>query len=43
MPAGSDFKADLAQCQQVTLGEWQRRAMGERILATLGVLLERQQ
>ena len=38
-----DFNADVAQCQQVTMGEWQQRGVGERVLATLGILLERQQ
>lgn len=38
-----DFAADMAQCQQVTMEEWKRRGMSERVLAALGVLLERQQ
>lgn len=39
----SDFKADLARCVFVTKKDWERRGLAERILATLGVLLERQQ
>ena len=38
-----DFVADLTQCKPVTADEWQRRAIGERVLAALGILLERQQ
>lgn len=40
---GADFEADLSQCNRVTMEEWRRRAMGERVMAALGVLLERQQ
>ena len=40
---GADFEADLTQCERVTMEDWKRRAMGERIVAALGVLLERQQ
>lgn len=38
-----DFVADLTRCKQVTADEWQLRPIGERVLATLGILLERQQ
>lgn len=38
-----DFEADLKRCLSVTVEVWERRPVGERILATLGVLLERQQ
>jgi hypothetical protein len=30
-------------CKRVTMEDWKRRAMGERVLAALGVLLEHQQ
>lgn len=38
-----DFEGDLTQCKRVTMDDWKRRAMGERVLAALGILLERQQ
>lgn len=38
-----DFAADLTRCKLVTAHEWQRRAISERVMETLGILLERQQ
>ena len=38
-----DFEKDLTLCKEVTKKEWEQRAMGERVLAALGALLERQQ
>lgn len=38
-----DFRADLSRCLEVTIEQWQRRSVGERVLAGLGALLERQQ
>ena len=38
-----DFEADLRQCKRVSMEDWKRQAVGERFLAALGVLLERQQ
>ncbi|HUI99719.1 MAG TPA: phospholipase D-like domain-containing protein [Usitatibacter sp.] len=38
-----DFAADLAKSRRVTLEEWIRRPVGERVLATLGMALERQE
>ena len=37
------FTADLAQCRRVTYEQWLRRPLRERILATLGRILERQE
>ncbi|HET7366667.1 MAG TPA: cardiolipin synthase B [Burkholderiales bacterium] len=37
-----DFAADLQQTQCITLEQWRRRSYGERALALLGRLLERQ-
>ncbi|MDB5824168.1 MAG: phospholipase D/Transphosphatidylase [Herminiimonas sp.] len=38
-----DFENDLRRSRRVELAEWQRRSLGERALATVGVLVERQQ
>ena len=38
-----DFAADLAKSRRITLEEWTRRPMRERVLATLGMALERQE
>lgn len=38
-----DFLADLALSGRVTLEEWRRRPMKERVLAALGSVLERQE
>ena len=38
-----DFVTDLTRCKPVTAAEWRRRSIGERVLAALGTLLERQQ
>lgn len=38
-----DFRADLAKSHEVTREEWQRRRLGERVLAGLGAVLERHQ
>ena len=38
----ADFKSDLAQSRAITMEEWRRRPVGERVLALLGSLLERQ-
>jgi cardiolipin synthase len=37
-----DFAADLEQAERITLEQWRRRSYGERGLALLGRLLERQ-
>lgn len=38
-----DFQADLTRSHEVMIDEWQRRSWGERMLAGVGVLLERNQ
>jgi cardiolipin synthase len=38
-----DFEADLAMSEHMTLAAWMRRPVWERVLAFLGVALERQQ
>jgi cardiolipin synthase len=38
-----DFEKDLAQSRRITMAEWRRRPLAERALATLGLLLERQE
>ena len=38
-----DFQTDLARSHEVTREEWQRRRFGERVLAGLGAVLERNQ
>lgn len=38
-----DFRADLARSREVTSEEWQRRRLGERVLAGIGAVLERHQ
>ncbi len=38
-----DFQGDLQQSRRITLEEWRRRPVHERILETLGRLIERQQ
>lgn len=38
-----DFERDLSQSHRVTLEEWNRRSIGERILETLGRVIERHQ
>jgi len=37
------FAADLRSCEAVTLEDWQRRSLGERVLASLGAVIERQE
>ena len=37
------YRADLKSCEAVSLEQWSRRTVGERVLAGLGMLLERQQ
>jgi cardiolipin synthase A/B len=37
-----DFAADLREARRITLEQWRRRSYGERALALLGRLLERQ-
>jgi len=39
----ADFAADLAKSRRITLDEWTRRPLRERLLATLGMALERQE
>jgi cardiolipin synthase len=38
----ADFARDLEQSRSISLQEWRRRPVGERVLAALGRLLERQ-
>ena len=38
-----DFRADLTRSQEVKMEDWERRSFGERMLAALGALLERNQ
>ena len=38
-----DFARDLALSRRVTYAEWESRRLGEKVLATLGVFLERQE
>ncbi len=38
-----DFLQDIAQSRAITLEEWQRRPVKERVLALLGTVLERQE
>jgi cardiolipin synthase len=38
-----DFLQDLALSHRITLEEWERRPMKERVLAMLGSVLERQE
>ena len=40
---GVDFERDRASSHRVSLAEWSRRSLGERALALLGLLLERQE
>jgi hypothetical protein len=37
------FAANLRGCGAVSLADWQRRSAGERVLAALGAVLERQE
>ena len=39
----ADFARDLAASRRITLEEWTRRPIGERVLATLGMAFERQE
>ncbi len=39
----TDFQQDLSHSQAFTLSDWQRRSVGERLLAWLGTALERHQ
>jgi len=39
----ADFAADLARSRRITYEDWARRPLGERLLATLGIALERQE
>lgn len=41
--AMEQFAADLRSCEAVTLEDWRRRPVGERVLAALGAVLERQE
>ena len=41
--AMEQFAADLRSCQAVTLEQWNRRSIAERVLAWLGAVLERQE
>ena len=41
--AKEQFMADLESCRAMTLDEWRRRSIGERLLAGLGAVLERQE
>jgi len=41
--AKEQFTADLQSCEAITLDDWERRSLGERILASLGAVLERQE
>ena len=41
--AMEQFAADLRACRAVTLEDWERRSAGERVLAALGAVLERQE
>jgi cardiolipin synthase A/B len=38
-----EFVADLAQCQQMTFEQWSHRSLSERMIATVGRVLERQE
>jgi cardiolipin synthase len=38
-----DFLRDLQASHQITLDEWRRRPLSERIVETLGRVIERQQ
>jgi cardiolipin synthase len=39
----ADFAADLALSRRIDYEDWARRPIGERVLATLGIALERQE
>jgi len=39
----ADFAADLARSRRITYEDWAHRPLGERLLATLGIALERQE
>lgn len=39
----ADFLSDLARSRAITLDEWRRRPLSERVLASLGSVLERQE
>ena len=39
----ADFEADLPDCRPITLAEWKRRSVFEKLIGTLAWLLERQQ
>jgi cardiolipin synthase len=41
--AKARFMTDLESCQAITLEAWKRRSIGERLLAGLGAVLERQE
>jgi cardiolipin synthase len=41
--AKEQFMADLESCKAITLEAWNRRSIGERLLAGLGAVLERQE
>jgi cardiolipin synthase len=41
--AMEQFAADLRSCQAVSLEDWERRSVVERVLAALGAVLERQE
>jgi cardiolipin synthase len=40
---GADFTADLRQCERITLEDWQKRPVTERVTELLGWAFERQQ
>lgn len=39
----ADFEADLAQSDRVSLADWKRRSLWERLAAVAGMILERQE
>ena len=41
--AAEQFMKDLGACRAVTLEEWRRRSIGERVLAGVGAVIERQE
>jgi cardiolipin synthase len=38
-----DFEGDRAQCKEITLREWERRPLWEKLIGTVAWILERQQ
>lgn len=39
----AEFASDLLHCRRVTFENWSRRPMRERVMATLGRIIERQE